>query len=88
MTGPGRLEVGRVLRAHGLRGEVVVDLSTDRWERLEPGARLWADDQPVEVLSARPHQQLWLVSFVGVRGRDAAEALAGHRLSAPPVADP
>ena len=33
------LEVGRVARAHGIRGAVVVDLVTDRHERVEPGQR-------------------------------------------------
>ena len=34
------LEVGRVVKVHGLKGEVVVDLVTDRTERLEPGTVL------------------------------------------------
>ncbi|MEI2698056.1 MAG: hypothetical protein V9E94_06825 [Microthrixaceae bacterium] len=32
------LEVGRITKAHGLRGEVVVWLSSDRTERLAPGS--------------------------------------------------
>lgn len=34
------LEVGRIARAHGVRGEVVVELVTDRDERLAPGSVL------------------------------------------------
>ena len=34
------LEVARIARAHGLRGEVVVELFTDRAERLDPGSVL------------------------------------------------
>ncbi len=30
------LEVGRVAKAHGIRGEVLVDLLTDRAERVAP----------------------------------------------------
>ena len=37
---PARLEVGRIGRAHGLRGEVAVTLSSDRTERVAVGARL------------------------------------------------
>jgi len=33
------LEIGRVARPHGLSGEVVVELFTNRHERLHPGAR-------------------------------------------------
>jgi len=34
------LEVGRIARPHGLQGEVVVALSTNRAERVSPGAEL------------------------------------------------
>jgi len=34
------LEVGTVVRPHGLRGECIVALVTDRLERLRPGTRL------------------------------------------------
>ena len=33
-----KLEVGRITRAHGLRGEVVVDPITDRPDRFVVGA--------------------------------------------------
>lgn len=79
------LEVGRVDKAHGLRGEVVVALTTDRTERVAPGARLWVGDVEREVLRSGPHQHRWIVAFVGVDGREEAEALRGLVLSAPPV---
>jgi 16S rRNA processing protein RimM len=37
---PAVLQVGVVVKPHGLRGEVVVHLMTNRLERLEPGTRL------------------------------------------------
>ncbi len=82
MTAPTRLEVGRVGRAHGLRGEVAVHLTSDRRERLAPGAELFIDDRSVVVASARPHQQRVLVRFEGIADRTAAEALQGAVLSA------
>ena len=39
------LELGRVARPHGIRGEVVVMLHTDRPERTTPGAVLRAGDR-------------------------------------------
>ena len=39
-----RLEVGRVHKAHGLKGDVSVSLTTDRLERVAPGARLFVGD--------------------------------------------
>jgi 16S rRNA processing protein RimM len=85
MAEPDRLEVGRIGRAHGLRGEVAVTLSSDRAERLAVGSELFTDDRTLVVVSARPHQQRMLVRFEGVDDRTAAEALLGVVLSAVPL---
>lgn len=82
------LEVGRIGRAHGLRGEVTVSLSTDRTERVEPGSVLHAGDRRLTVLAARPHQGRWIVAFDGVADRTAAEALNGNVLRAEAIAVP
>ena len=81
MSESSRLEVGRIGRAHGLRGEVSVTLSSDRPERLTAGSVLYADARPLVVESARPHAGRWLVCFEGVGDRTAAEALLGVVLS-------
>ena len=82
MTEAARLEVGRIGRAHGLRGEVAVSFISDRVERLAPGASLWIGDRELVVTSSRPHQQRWLVCFDGVNDRNEAEALQGEILRA------
>ncbi len=82
------LDVGRVVRAHGLRGEVVVDLWTDRTERLEPGTVLASARGPLRVLSAARHQDRWRVRFEGVDDRAGAEALRGVVLTAERLEDP
>jgi 16S rRNA processing protein RimM len=82
------LEVGRITKAHGLRGEVVVALVTDRTDRLAAGATLQTPaGAALVVASSRPFQGRHLVLFDGVADRAAAEALAGTRLLAEPVAD-
>jgi 16S rRNA processing protein RimM len=86
--GPPFLEIGRVGRAHGLRGEVVVDMTSNVAARLAPGAELWADGRPHVVDTAHPHQRHWLVKFAGVEDRTAAEALRGAILTAPHAPDP
>jgi 16S rRNA processing protein RimM len=84
-----RLEVGRVVKAHGLRGEVVVGLVSDYPDvRLAPESRLWAGDREVIVQAARPHQGRWLVQFEGVLDRTGAEALAGRTLYGEALEDP
>ena len=59
--------------------------STDRDERHAPGAVLYADERTLVVETARPHQGRWLIRFAGVTDRDAAIALRGARLHAPPL---
>lgn len=81
------LEVGRVDKAHGLRGEVVVSLITERTERLAPGAVLVTDAGPLEVVASKPHQHRWIVRFAGVDGREAADELRGTVLRAEPMPD-
>lgn len=91
-AGPGEpralLEVGRITKAHGLRGEVVVFLVTDRTERLDPGSELQTDRGELVVAASRPHQDRWIVAFEGVAGRDQAEQLRGVVLRAEPLDDP
>ena len=82
------LVVGRVGRAHGIKGEVYVILSTDRTERVAVGATLHAKGRPLLVTASRPHQDRWLVSFKGIADRNAAEALTNTELSAEPIDDP
>ncbi len=81
MSESSRLEVGRIGRAHGLRGEVSVTLSSERSVRLAVGSVLHADGRPLVVVSARPHAGRWLVCFEGIADRTAAEALLGMMLS-------
>jgi 16S rRNA processing protein RimM len=85
-----------VARPHGLRGEVIVELWTNRTERLVAGSRLWTRADPpasgqereLTVAAATPHHNRWIVWFAGVTDRSGAEALRDAVLEAPPVADP
>lgn len=88
MTGErDALEVGRIVKAHGLRGQVLVDLWSDRTERLDPGSTLDSVRGPLVVAASAPHQDRFLVSFEGVTTREAADRLHGVVLSAPPIED-
>jgi 16S rRNA processing protein RimM len=88
------LEVGRVARPHGLRGEVVVTLVTNRLERLAPGSRLMtsavatAADRALVVVSSRPHGGRYLVRFEGLDTIEGAERLRDAVLFAERVEDP
>ncbi|MGH8987781.1 MAG: ribosome maturation factor RimM [Acidimicrobiales bacterium] len=82
---PLLLAVGRVTRPHGLQGEVVVDLWTDRAERLDPGMRLESEVGELHVMASRTHGGRYLVRFEGVCDRTRAEALRGLELRAAPM---
>jgi 16S rRNA processing protein RimM len=82
------LDVGRVVKPHGLGGEVVVERWSDLDDRLAPGSVLSSDVGELTVASSRPHQGRHLVRFEGVAGHSAAEALRGVVLRAHPVERP
>jgi 16S rRNA processing protein RimM len=80
-----RVEVGRVIKPHGLRGEVAVFLSSDVIDRLSAGTAVWIDGVATTVASARPHQGRPLVRFEHVHDRTAAESLRGALVEAAPL---
>lgn len=85
----GLLEVGRIAKPHGVRGEVVVALTTERTERAAVGSVLHTDGHgQLTVVASRPHQGKWIVAFDGVDDREGAEALRGVVLRAEPIDDP
>ncbi|MFJ5142385.1 ribosome maturation factor RimM [Streptomyces sp. NPDC088707] len=74
-----QLVVARIGRAHGIKGEVTVEVRTDEPElRLGPGAVLLTDPAaagPLTIETGRVHSGRLLLRFEGVRDRNAAEAL-------------
>ena len=86
---PRRLAVGRVDRPHGLHGELIVSLTTNRLERVAPGARLYTvDNRTLTIESSKPHHDRFIVRFVGVDDRATIEQLHGTALFADAIEDP
>jgi 16S rRNA processing protein RimM len=81
-----QLVVARIGRAHGIKGEVTVEVRTDEPEsRLAPGAVLATDPprpQPLTIERGRVHSGRLLLRFEGVQDRSAAEALRNTLLIA------
>ncbi len=80
--------VGRIARAHGIRGQVIVNLHTDfPEERFRPGAELFIErDGAVQALtltSVRFQRDRPVVGIAGIETMNDAEALAGHELRVP-----
>ena len=88
--GPGpMLAVGRIVKPHGLRGEVIVALTTNRDERVAAGSVLRdRHGTAFRVTSSSAHHGRFIVTFDGVEGIDAAQALRDTELFAPPIDDP
>ena len=65
---PVYLVVGFLRRAHGLRGEIIMDLHTDFPERLRSGRKLFVgeDHKPMTLTGARPHAKGMLVKLKGI----------------------
>jgi 16S rRNA processing protein RimM len=95
------LTVGRVVKAHGISGEVIVEIRTDDpAARFAPGSTLRAKgsrDDGLErtyvVADAREHGGRLLVRLDGVADRDAADALRGSLFvidseDLPPIDEP
>jgi 16S rRNA processing protein RimM len=93
------LIVGRVAKAHGVTGELVVDVRTDDPElRFAPGAILRAKasdhrERNYVVAAVRPHGNRILLRLEGVADRDAADGMRGSLFvidseDLPPIDEP
>lgn len=75
------LAVGRIARAHGVRGEVAVQPLTEVESRFAPGSVLRLEDgTTLTVEKSRPHQHRILVKFEEAADRAAADRLRGQVL--------
>jgi 16S rRNA processing protein RimM len=65
---PVYLVVGFVRRAHGVQGEMIIDLHTDFPERFRTGRRLFVGEErkPMTLASARSHAKGMLIKFKGI----------------------
>ena len=96
MADPALLEVGRIVRPHGIRGEVVVEAVSNRPERFMAGSELTAGGRRFVVLRAglqggpepagRVSRRRWIVAFDGIEDRNQAETLRGTVLLGEPLA--
>jgi 16S rRNA processing protein RimM len=80
--------VGRIARAHGNRGQVIVTPETDFPEtRFQPGSELFIERrgrvESLKVTTVRFHKDRPVVSIAGIETMDDAEALAGFELRVP-----
>ena len=89
MTDDGLLEVGHIRRAHGLRGDVFVQLLSDSDVRVATGSEFFADGERLVVESSRVASNgRRIVKFAQIPDRTAAEKYANRALRGRPIDDP
>ncbi|ALC06238.1 Ribosome maturation factor RimM [Corynebacterium deserti GIMN1.010] len=90
MSAQQELQIGKVVKSHGIRGEVVVEITTDEPEiRFAKGEVLngkqAGKDHSLTIDAARAHQGRLLIKFKEVPDRNVADSLRGTRFFAPPL---
>lgn len=86
MNDPARVPMGAIIKAHGIRGEAVMDCFADSPALLKPTVFLELPGQAARempVLGFRPHQGRLLIQFAGIESRNEAEKLRGATVSIP-----
>jgi 16S rRNA processing protein RimM len=91
-AGPARVQVGRLIRAHGVKGEALVEILTDRPdERFTPGAVLFLADAQghakkpdrLTIETTRPYRDALLVLFREITAPEVMTTLRGGFLEVP-----
>lgn len=77
------VSVGRIVGAHGIKGEVKVEPLSDFPERFEAGSRLWLRGQEIRVLRGRGQGRIIILALEGIADRETAEALRDEELYVP-----
>ncbi len=82
------ISIGRIVRPHGLAGDVVVESATDFPEtRFRKGARLRTSTNGVLTIAAsRPQGDRWVIRFTGLASIEAVEPLRDVELQIEPDA--
>lgn len=78
------IAVGHVTKAHGIKGEVAVEVRSDEPGRFAEGATVFTESgRSLEIERSHPHGTRMLVKFSGIEDRPGAEALRGQVLVVP-----
>lgn len=79
----GYTAVGRVLRPHGLGGDVRVKAFSETGVNVQGGRTVFLDGVRREVLRSRADKDAWVLQLEGITNRTAAEEYRGALLEVP-----
>ncbi|MEE9216204.1 MAG: ribosome maturation factor RimM [Anaerolineales bacterium] len=91
MGDPDHLAVGRIVRPHGIRGELIVEPYSETIRSIEAGSVVFIESlqTPYTILALRSHRNRLILRIDGCEDRDAAEKFRGSELLIPtPAAEP
>ena len=91
MDEPDHLVVGRIVRPHGIRGELIVEPYSETIRSLEAGSVVFikSPENPYTILALRNHRNRLILRIEGCEDREAAERFRGAELQIPtPDAEP
>jgi 16S rRNA processing protein RimM len=77
------LRIGRVLKAHGVKGALRVELLTDFPDRFAPGREVQVGGRWLRVARSDAQEGSLIVSFDGIDDRTTAEQLVGNYCTLP-----
>ena len=88
MAQPGYLILGRVVKPHGLRGEVKVACFADSWEPFRTLSRVWLGPpegplRPFRLECDRGQERTLVLKLAGVDTPEAAVSLVGCEVTVP-----
>lgn len=77
-----KINVGKIIGVHGIKGQVKVEVLTDNPKRFATGSTLWCEKigQWFTVESSSWHKELLLVKFLEIADRNQAETLTASYL--------
>jgi 16S rRNA processing protein RimM len=77
---PDLIEIGRIVRPHGVRGEMVVDAPASAADDLADAETVIVGEPgvPHQLVGVRWHRGRLLIQLAGCDDRDAAELYRGH----------
>jgi 16S rRNA processing protein RimM len=77
------LRIGRVLKAHGVKGALRIELLTDFPDRFAPGREVVVAGRRLRVARSEEQNGSMLITFEGISDRTDAEPLAGAYITVP-----
>jgi 16S rRNA processing protein RimM len=82
---PAFLVIGKLRHAHGLRGEILMEIITDFPERIQPGVTVYIgqNNRPLRIRSRRSHGQGLLLAFDDFQTPEAVGELRNELVFVP-----